>query len=69
MNKNLLNQRELQILILLSQNFTNKQIACKINLSIHTVKAHNTNIYRKLNAKKRTEAVVNGIKLGYLKLI
>jgi len=68
MNNKSLKEQELQILILISHNYTNQQIADEINLSIHTVKAHNTNIYRKLNAKNRTEAVLNGLRKGYIKL-
>ena len=66
MNKWLLKEREFQILVLMAKNNTNKQIAEAINISIHTVKAHNTNMFRKLNAKNRTEAVVNAIKKGYI---
>ncbi len=68
MDNKLLKEQELQILILLSQNYTNKQIANKIHISIHTVKAHNSKIYQKLNAKNRTEAVLNGLRKGYIKL-
>lgn len=68
MYKNRLNNRELQILKLLSENLTNKEISDKIHISIHTVKMHNTNIYKKLDAKNRTQAVLNALRNGYIKL-
>lgn len=68
MKKNLLKETESRILLLISKNYTNQQIANEIHLSVHTIKAYNTEIYRKLNATRRTEAVVKAIKLGYLNL-
>ncbi len=52
-----LSPRELEILELFSQGFSNKQIAGKIYLSPGTVKWHASNIYGKLGVKGKLQAV------------
>ena len=52
-----LSDREIQVLELLRQGHTKKSLADKLCISCHTVKTHTTNIYRKLQAKSRAEAV------------
>ncbi len=52
-----LSARELEVLNLLAQGLTNAQIAERLVISKGTVKAHTTNIYRKLDAENRTQAV------------
>ena len=52
-----LSERELTILKALSAGLSNKQIAQQLWLAEQTVKFHLTNIYRKLDAANRTEAV------------
>ena len=49
--------REKQIIQLLSSGFTNDMIADKLCISIHTVKSHIYNIYRKISVKNRLQAV------------
>jgi DNA-binding CsgD family transcriptional regulator len=49
--------REKQILDHLSAGYTNDMIADKLCISIHTVKTHIYNIYRKINVKNRLQAV------------
>ncbi|MBW1786039.1 MAG: hypothetical protein JRK53_05380, partial [Deltaproteobacteria bacterium] len=58
-----LSKREMEILALLSQGMTNKEIAEKLFLSPHTIKTHLYNIYQKLNVKTRRQAIdkVNAI--------
>lgn len=51
-----LSEREKNILILLSNGFGNKEIGKQLNISIHTVKIHVTNLLHKLNVKNRTQA-------------
>ena len=53
-----LSVREEQILRLLSQGFSNKQIAGKLELSIDTVCSHLKHVFDKLHVNSRTEAVV-----------
>jgi len=52
-----LSQRELQILTLVADGSTNREIGGKLNISPHTVKGHLTNILTKLNLKNRQQAV------------
>ena len=52
-----LSERELEILLLISQGFSNQQIALKLHLSLSTVKVHSYNIYRKLHVHSRVQAV------------
>jgi two-component system, NarL family, response regulator LiaR len=58
-----LTPKEMQVLELLSKGFLYKEIAEKYEVTIDTVKKHSKNIYAKLNARNRTEAV---IKMGQL---
>ena len=52
-----LTARELEILQLIARGFTNKEIAERMFLSVKTVEAHRSKIYRKLNLKTRADAV------------
>ena len=58
----------MEVLEQIFQNKTNQEIANLFHLSIHTVNAHNSEIYRKLNAKNKLEAILTAIRMGYLKL-
>jgi DNA-binding NarL/FixJ family response regulator len=60
--------REVEILRLLADGRTNKEIAVVLCISQETVKFHLKNIYRRLDARTRTEAVVAATRLGYLKI-
>jgi DNA-binding NarL/FixJ family response regulator len=53
-----LSMREEQILVLLSQGYSNKMIADKLALSIDTVCTHLKHVFTKLHVSSRTEAVV-----------
>lgn len=48
-------KRERQVIELISQGFTNKEIAQKIHLSTHTVKSHVHNILEKLSLHSRVQ--------------
>ena len=62
-----LNDREIEILSLLSQGFENKYMARKLNLSERTIRYHIGKIMDKLEAKNRTEAVAKALQLGLFK--
>lgn len=51
----ILSMREREVLALLRQGMTNKSIAQKLFISENTVKIHVSNIFAKLNVKKRSE--------------
>jgi DNA-binding NarL/FixJ family response regulator len=53
-----LTDREREVLRLLAQGLSNKNIAQKLYLSVRTVEGHLANIYGKLQVKSRTEAVL-----------
>jgi LuxR family maltose regulon positive regulatory protein len=61
-----LSERETEILTLIAQGLTNREIANRLVISLRTVKWHASNIYSKLAVKNRTEAVAQARKLGIL---
>jgi len=61
-----LSERELEVLQLLAEGLTNPEIATKLFLSLNTVKVHTRNIYGKLDAHNRTQAVARARALGLL---
>ncbi len=52
-----LSKRELEVLELLSQGFSNQEIADKLFVSLNTSKTHISKIYQKMNVKRRTQAI------------
>ena len=56
-----LTKRELQVLSLIKEGFSNTEIAKKLHLSINTVKAHVSNIMQKLEVDDRTQAAIKAI--------
>jgi DNA-binding NarL/FixJ family response regulator len=61
-----LTDRELQILTLTGKGFTNKAIGVQLRISDRTVQNHLANIFQKLNAESRTEAVMRAVSLGLI---
>ncbi|MFG3529612.1 response regulator transcription factor [Streptomyces sp. NPDC047917] len=59
-----LTPREQQVLALLAQGFSNKQIARRIGISEHGAKRHVTNLLAKLNSPNRTLAVALALQEG-----
>ena len=53
----LLTPRELEVLEAIADGYTNKAIARRLDISLHTVKFHVESVFRKLGARTRTEAV------------
>ncbi len=53
-----LTQQQYKILMMFAQGMLNKQIAYDLNVSEATIKAHATAIFRKLNVRNRTQAVI-----------
>ena len=62
-----LTERETDVLRLLSQGFSNKEIALRLNISEQTVKSHVHNLLSKLRVSSRTQAALYGARLGLAK--
>ena len=63
-----LTSREHEVLDLLGQGLSNKQIARRLGISEHTVKFHVSALYAKLGATSRTDAVSRGARRGLITL-
>jgi DNA-binding NarL/FixJ family response regulator len=63
-----LHDRELEILKLVTKGLHNKDIANKLGISERTVQTHLINIFRKLGVNSRTEAVVEVLRKGWISL-
>ncbi len=61
-----LTDRELEVLRLVAQGLTNRQIALDLHISIKTVQSHRANLMEKLNAHDRTELVRYAIRRGLI---
>jgi len=61
-----LSKREIEVLALIAEGLTNQEIATRLYLSLHTVKAHARNISAKLDVGNRTQAVARARTLGIL---
>src|SRR6266536_6602030 len=60
--------REMEVLALLAEGASNKAIARKLDISVHTAKFHVASILEKLDATGRTDAVAHAVRLGLLML-
>jgi len=60
--------REREVLVLISQGRSNKEIASHLGLSEDTVKRHVSNLMEKLGAQDRTQAVTEALRRGLLEM-
>lgn len=63
-----LSPREMEILEYVTNGLSNKEIAVKLRISQQTVKNHMTSILKKLNVEDRTQAAVNAIRRGWVRI-
>jgi DNA-binding NarL/FixJ family response regulator len=63
---NELSARETEVIRLIAEGLSNKEISARLNLSEKTIKNHISRIFSKLNIYARTQAAVHAIKLGLL---
>lgn len=61
-----LSKRELEVLRLVAQGYSNRQIGRELCISARTVGFHVENILRKLAVQNRAEAAAKAMALGYL---
>ena len=59
-------KRELEILELIAQGMSNREIAEKLFVSENTVKTHSSRLFDKLSAKRRTQAVQIAKEMGLI---
>jgi len=63
-----LTPRELQVLTLLAEGMSNKAIARRLGISVHTAKFHVSALIDKLDAVGRTDAVAQAARRGVIQL-
>ncbi|MFC1966024.1 response regulator [Chloroflexota bacterium] len=63
-----LSTRELEIIKLAARGMSNKSIAADLGLTVRTVKGHMANIFSKLYVGSRTEAVIAGLRAGFISI-
>jgi DNA-binding NarL/FixJ family response regulator len=57
--------REAEIIALITQGLTNREIANKVYLSINSVKTYIRTAYRKMDVQRRSQAVLWGLEHGF----
>ena len=61
-----ISKREYEVLELMAQGLSNQEIADKLFASLNTIKTHSSNLFVKLDARRRTQAVRRAKELGLL---
>ncbi len=61
-----LTHSEIEIVRLITNGYTTKEIASKRNISFHTVNTHRKNIFRKLGVNSTSELIMQAIKSGWI---
>ncbi len=59
--------REMEVLELIAQGFSNQEIADRLFVSLNTVKTHTSNVFSKLDAQRRTQAIQKAKEMGLLR--
>lgn len=67
--KNLLTSKEEEIVRLIGEGLSAKEIADKLFISVHTSNTHRKNIYRKCNVRNASELVMFAVKTGIIEKI
>jgi DNA-binding CsgD family transcriptional regulator len=63
-----LTPREIQVLSLLAEGASNKSIAQRLGITVHTVKFHVASLLDKFEAIGRTDVVTQAVRLGVIQL-
>jgi LuxR family maltose regulon positive regulatory protein len=61
-----LRERELEVLRLIAQGYSNQEIAAKLVVGVSTVKTHINHLFQKLDVSSRTQAIAHARELGLL---
>ena len=59
-----LSKRELEVLQLMAEGLSNKEIADRLFVSLSTIKTHSNNLFDKMNVERRTQAIDKAKRLG-----
>lgn len=61
-----LSEREVEIIKLIAESYTTKEISEKLILSFHTISTHRKNIFRKLQIRSSSELILYALKRGII---
>jgi DNA-binding CsgD family transcriptional regulator len=61
-----ISKREYEVLELMAKGLSNQEIADKLFVSLNTIKTHSSNLFLKLEAKRRTQAIQRAKELGLI---
>lgn len=61
-----LSSRELEVLQLMAEGLSNQEIACRLFVSLNTVKTHSSNLFIKMDVKRRTQAIEKAKRLSII---
>lgn len=61
-----ISKREYEVLELMAKGFSNQEIADKLFVSLNTIKTHSSNLFLKLEAKRRTQAIQRAKELSLI---
>lgn len=64
--KPILTQREIEVLVLITQGLINKEIASRLNVALSTIISHRKNIVRKLGMKSVSALTIYAVMNGYI---
>lgn len=62
-----LSSRELEVLQLMAEGLSNQEIAARLYVSINTIKTHSSNIFEKMDVRRRTQAIDKAKKLNIIR--
>jgi two-component system, NarL family, response regulator LiaR len=66
LSKSGISKRELEVLQLIAQGLSNQEIADNLFVSLNTVKTHSSNLFLKLDVKRRTQAIEKAKRLSII---
>ena len=61
-----LSKRELEVLQLMSEGFSNQEIATRLFVSLNTIKTHSSKLFEKMDVKRRTQAIEKAKRLSLI---
>jgi DNA-binding CsgD family transcriptional regulator len=65
-NRLRLSARELEVLQLIADGLSNRQIAGRLFVSLNTIKTHTSNLFLKMEVERRTQAIEMAKRLGLI---